>query len=100
MSRDPALESLSAGAPVLVAGGGVTGRAVLAALSRLGATATLCDDDPATRRNFAESGTATEDSATAAQHIVDYALVVTSPGFPPTRAGARRRRARRCAGLG
>ena len=84
MSLDPALESLSAGAPVLVAGGGVTGRAVLAALSRLGATATLCDDDPTTRRYFAETGTATEDSATAAQHIVDYALVVTSPGFPPT----------------
>jgi UDP-N-acetylmuramoylalanine--D-glutamate ligase len=84
MNPDPALESLSAGAPVLVAGGGVTGRAVLAALSRLGATATLCDDDPATRRQFAQTGTATEDSATAAQHIVDYALVVTSPGFPPT----------------
>ncbi|HXO57837.1 MAG TPA: Mur ligase family protein, partial [Mycobacterium sp.] len=84
MSPDPALESLSAGAPVLVAGGGVTGRAVLAALSRLGATAILCDDDPTTRRHFAETGTATEDSATAAQHIVDYALVVTSPGFPPT----------------
>ena len=84
MSPDPALESLSAGAPVLVAGGGVTGRAVLAALSRLGATATLCDDDPTTRQYFAETGTATEDSATAAQHIVDYALVVTSPGFPPT----------------
>ena len=84
MIPDPALESLSAGAPVLVAGGGVTGRAVLAALSRLGATATLCDDDPTTRRHFAETGTATEDSATAAQHIVDYALVVTSPGFPPT----------------
>src|ERR1700728_215362 len=84
MSPDPALDSLSAGAPVLVAGGGVTGRAVLAALSRLGATATLCDDDPAPRRHFGETGTATEDSATAAQHIVAYALVVTSPGFPPT----------------
>ena len=80
----PALEPLSAGAPVLVAGGGVTGRAVLAALNRLGATATLCDDDPNTRRQFAETGTATEDSATAAQHIADYVLVVTSPGFPPT----------------
>ena len=60
MSRSPApaLESLSAGAPVLVAGGGITGRAVLAALGRLGATATLCDDDPSTRRQFAETGTA------------------------------------------
>jgi UDP-N-acetylmuramoylalanine--D-glutamate ligase len=80
----PALEPLSAGAPVLVAGGGVTGRAVLTALSALGAVATLCDDDPATRRQFAESGTPTEDSATAAAHIADYALVVTSPGFSPT----------------
>src|ERR1700722_14940566 len=83
MSPDPALESLSAGAPVLVAGGGVTGRAVLAALNRLGATATLCGDDPTTRRHFAETGTAAEDSAAAVQHIVDYALVVASPGFPP-----------------
>jgi UDP-N-acetylmuramoylalanine--D-glutamate ligase len=83
MSRDPALESLPAGAPVLVAGGGVTGRAVLAALGALGATATLCDDDPTTRGQFAEAGTATADSATAAQHIADYSLVITSPGFPP-----------------
>jgi UDP-N-acetylmuramoylalanine--D-glutamate ligase len=80
----PALEPLSAGAPVLVAGGGVTGRAVLTALRALGAMATLCDDDPAIRRQFAESGTPTEDSATAAAHIADYALVVTSPGFAPT----------------
>jgi UDP-N-acetylmuramoylalanine--D-glutamate ligase len=79
-----ALEPLSAGAPVLVAGGGVTGRAVLAALGALGATATLCDDDPATRRQFTESGTPTEDSVTAAAHIADYALVITSPGFAPT----------------
>jgi UDP-N-acetylmuramoylalanine--D-glutamate ligase len=79
-----ALEQLSKGAPVLVAGGGVTGRAVLAALHALGATATLCDDDPATRRQFAEAGTPTEDSATAAAHIADYALMITSPGFSPT----------------
>jgi UDP-N-acetylmuramoylalanine--D-glutamate ligase len=79
----PALEQLSAGAPVLVTGGGVTGRAVLAALGALGAAATLCDDDPATRRQFAESGTPTEDSATAAARIGDYALVITSPGFSP-----------------
>ncbi|MDT5088917.1 MAG: UDP-N-acetylmuramoylalanine--D-glutamate ligase [Mycobacterium sp.] len=79
-----ALEQLSKGAPVLVAGGGVTGRAVLAALHALGATATLCDDDPATRRQFAEAGTPTEDSATAAARIADYALMITSPGFSPT----------------
>ena len=85
---------------MLVAGGGVTGRAVLAALAALGATATLCDDDPATRRQFAESGTPTEDSATAAAHIADYALVVVSPGLLADRAGARGRRGRRCPGLG
>ena len=79
-----ALEQLSKGAPVLVAGGGVTGRAVLAALHALGATATLCDDDPATRQQFAEAGTPTEDSATAAARIADYALMITSPGFSPT----------------
>jgi UDP-N-acetylmuramoylalanine--D-glutamate ligase len=79
----PTLEPLSAGAPVLVAGGGITGRAVLAALAALGATATLCDDDPATRRQFAESGTPTEDSASAAAHVADYALVIVSPGFSP-----------------
>jgi UDP-N-acetylmuramoylalanine--D-glutamate ligase len=84
MSPDPALEPLSGGGPVLVAGGGITGRAVLTALNALGATATLCDDDPDTRRQFAESGTPTEDSATAAAHIADYALVIASPGFSPT----------------
>jgi UDP-N-acetylmuramoylalanine--D-glutamate ligase len=80
----PALEQLSAGAPVLVAGGGVTGRAVLAALGALGATATLCEDSAATRQQFADAGTPTVDSATAAAHIADYALVVVSPGFPPS----------------
>jgi UDP-N-acetylmuramoylalanine--D-glutamate ligase len=81
---DPALEPLSAGAPVLVAGGGVTGRAVLTALAELGATATLCDDSCTTREQFAQAGTPAVDSATAAAHITDYALVVVSPGFPPT----------------
>jgi UDP-N-acetylmuramoylalanine--D-glutamate ligase len=77
------LDPLVAGAPVLVAGGGVTGRAVLAALARFGAAATLCDDDPATLRQYAESGVATVSMSTATQQISDYALVVTSPGFSP-----------------
>jgi len=68
---------------VLVAGGGVTGRAVLAALTRYGAAPTLCDDDPATLRKYAEGGVATVSMSTATQHISDYALVVTSPGFSP-----------------
>jgi UDP-N-acetylmuramoylalanine--D-glutamate ligase len=87
MSRDTErglLSDLKPGTPVLVAGGGVTGRSVLAALAPLGVTATLCDDDPTTRRQFADAGTATTSSSIAAQRITDYALVVTSPGFPPT----------------
>ncbi len=78
------LEPLASGKPVLVAGGGVTGRAVLAALVRFGATPTLCDDDPATLRRFADSGATTVTASIATQQISDYDLVVTSPGFSPT----------------
>ncbi|UMB71647.1 UDP-N-acetylmuramoyl-L-alanine--D-glutamate ligase [Mycobacterium paraterrae] len=80
----PGLEVLSAGAPVLVAGGGVTGRAVVAALDALGAAATLCDDSAATRQQFTDAGYPTEDSTTAAAHVADYVLVVVSPGFAPS----------------
>jgi UDP-N-acetylmuramoylalanine--D-glutamate ligase len=69
---------------VLVTGAGVTGRSVMAALARLGAQATLCDDDAAALQRFAGTGFATVDTATAARRITDYALVVTSPGFRPT----------------
>jgi UDP-N-acetylmuramoylalanine--D-glutamate ligase len=78
------LGPLVPGACVLVAGGGVTGRAVLAALAPLGVTAAVCDDDPAILQQHADTGTATVDPATAAAQIADYALVVTSPGFRPT----------------
>jgi UDP-N-acetylmuramoylalanine--D-glutamate ligase len=78
------LDPLMAGAPVLVAGGGVTGKAVLAALTRFGAAATLCDDDPATLGRYADSGVATATTSTAARRVSDYALVVTSPGFSPS----------------
>jgi UDP-N-acetylmuramoylalanine--D-glutamate ligase len=82
-TTDP-LGPLVPGAPVLVAGGGVTGRAVLAALTPLGVTATLCDDDPATLRRYADTGVATVDPAIAVARIADYALLVTSPGFRPS----------------
>ncbi len=62
----------------------MTGRAVLAALTRFGATPTVCDDDPAMLRPYADSGVATVDPGVAERHISDYALVVTSPGFQPT----------------
>ncbi|HYB37355.1 MAG TPA: UDP-N-acetylmuramoyl-L-alanine--D-glutamate ligase [Mycobacterium sp.] len=88
-AHDPAADHagvhpLVPGVRVLVAGGGVTGRSVLAVLAPLGATATVCDDDPATLRRHADSGVPTVSSSTAAAQIADYALVVTSPGFPPT----------------
>jgi UDP-N-acetylmuramoylalanine--D-glutamate ligase len=78
------LDPLVPGAAVLVAGGGVTGRAVLAALRRFGAAPTLCDDDPVTVRGFADSGVAAASTSTAINGIGDYALVVASPGFSPT----------------
>lgn len=79
----PGLEPLAPGAPVLVAGGGVTGRAVLAALTRFGATPTLCDDDEATLRRYAETGVATLTVSAAMRRVGEFALVVTSPGFAP-----------------
>lgn len=73
---------LEPGARVLVAGAGVTGRAVLDALAPLGLELTLCDDDPAALSRYA--GHTTLSPARAATRIGDYALVVTSPGFPPS----------------
>ncbi|WP_255398015.1 Mur ligase family protein, partial [Mycobacterium sp. 1465703.0] len=78
------LDPLAPGAPVLVAGGRVTGKAVLAALTRFGAAPTVCDDDPATLRGHADAGVQTTSTATAIEQISRYALVVTSPGFSPT----------------
>jgi UDP-N-acetylmuramoylalanine--D-glutamate ligase len=72
------------GAKVLVAGARVTGRAILAALTPLGARATLTDDSPAALTEFAQHGVAVLDAANAADRIADYYLVVTSPGLPPT----------------
>ncbi|WP_191498419.1 UDP-N-acetylmuramoyl-L-alanine--D-glutamate ligase [Mycobacterium simulans] len=77
------LDPLVPGAPVLVAGGRVTGQAVQAALTRWGATPTVCDDDPAMLRRYVDEGVATTTPAEAIQRIAEYALVVTSPGFRP-----------------
>ena len=84
MSGHDPLDPLAPGAPVLVAGAGVTGRAVLAALTRFGTAPTLCDDDPAALSQYAERGVAATTPSTAAQQISRYSLVVTSPGFSPT----------------
>ncbi|CRH10892.1 UDP-N-acetylmuramoyl-L-alanyl-D-glutamate synthetase [Mycobacterium tuberculosis] len=77
------LDPLGPGAPVLVAGGRVTGQAVAAVLTRFGATPTVCDDDPVMLRPHAERGLPTVSSSDAVQQITGYALVVASPGFSP-----------------
>jgi UDP-N-acetylmuramoylalanine--D-glutamate ligase len=72
------------GEAVLVAGAGITGRAVLAALTPLGARATLTDDSPAALTSYAQRGVAVIDPGNAVERISDFALVVTSPGLAPT----------------
>ncbi|WP_448466858.1 UDP-N-acetylmuramoyl-L-alanine--D-glutamate ligase [Mycolicibacterium sp. XJ870] len=78
------LAPLTPGAPVLVTGAGVTGRAVLAALAPLGVLATITDDSPSTLTALAAQGAAVIDSANAVERISEFDLVVTSPGFAPT----------------
>ena len=78
------LEPIEPGTPVLVAGAGITGRAVLAALASLGASATLTDDSPSALTSYAQQGVAVVDPGDAVEWISRFALVVTSPGFPPT----------------
>ncbi|MGB3331620.1 MAG: UDP-N-acetylmuramoyl-L-alanine--D-glutamate ligase [Mycobacterium sp.] len=77
----PELAPLSAGARVLVAGAGVTGRAILNALAPFGLDVTLCDDNAAALQAHPEVTTCTPDEAAA--QIEGYTLVVTSPGFGP-----------------
>ena len=82
MSR-PAVAPLAPGTRVLVTGAGITGRSVSAALEPTGVRLTICDDDPlALQRLITPASVVT--TADAVAHIADYALVVTSPGFPPT----------------
>jgi len=80
----PGLGPLLPGAKVLVAGAGVTGKAVLNALTPLGALADLTDDRPMALEPFAFDGVRVIDAESAAARISDYALVVTSPGLPPS----------------
>ncbi|CAN5232654.1 UDP-N-acetylmuramoyl-L-alanine--D-glutamate ligase [soil metagenome] len=64
-------------------GAGITGRAVLTALTPLGALADLTDDRPMALEPFAYDGVRVIDADSAAARISDYVLVVTSPGLPP-----------------
>ncbi len=79
----PEVEPLAPGARVLVTGAGITGRSVSAALEPTGVRLTICDDDPlALQRLVTPASVVT--TAEAVAGISDYALVITSPGFPPT----------------
>ncbi len=82
------LESITPGTlrgeAVLVAGAGITGRAVLAALAPLGARTTLTDDSASALTSYARQGVAVIDPGDAVERMSDFGLVVTSPGFPPT----------------
>ncbi|CAJ1502644.1 UDP-N-acetylmuramoyl-L-alanine--D-glutamate ligase [[Mycobacterium] holstebronense] len=81
MTPEPGLGVLSAGARVLVAGAGITGRAIVNALAPFGLAVTLCDDNVAALAAYSEVTTCSP--AEAAAQISGYALVVTSPGFGP-----------------
>ncbi|MGE0214354.1 UDP-N-acetylmuramoyl-L-alanine--D-glutamate ligase [Mycolicibacterium sp.] len=78
------MEPIAPGAAVLVVGAGITGRAVLAALTPLGVRATLTDDRPTALTASAQQGIEVLDAGAAADRVSDFALVVTSPGIPPT----------------
>ena len=56
-----------------------------AALEPLGVRLTISDDDPAAlQRLTPPTASRRRPPTTAVAQIADYALVVTSPGFPPT----------------
>ncbi|MCB9441342.1 MAG: UDP-N-acetylmuramoyl-L-alanine--D-glutamate ligase [Mycolicibacterium sp.] len=74
---------LRPGARVLVAGAGMTGRSVLAALEPLGVQAVLTDDRVDALTDAAHGGVEVLDAAAAAARIAEFDLVVTSPGLPP-----------------
>ncbi|NGR05975.1 UDP-N-acetylmuramoyl-L-alanine--D-glutamate ligase [bacterium SGD-2] len=74
------------GARVLVAGGGMSGRATLGPLADLGAAVTVADRDPQALARCRELGADTvdlDDLVADASSLHAYALVVTSPGFAP-----------------
>ena len=71
------------GTRLLVAGARVTGRAVLAAVAPFDVRVAICDDNPTTLTQFADTVEAMT-TAEAAGRIGDFDLVVTSPGFAPT----------------
>lgn len=74
---------LSPGARVLVAGAGITGRAILTAVTPLGVLADLTDDNAAALQPLAFEGVRVIDADSARDRVAEYVLVITSPGLPP-----------------
>lgn len=79
------------GARVLVAGAGISGRATIEPLLDLGARVTVTDRNPDALAHSVELGADTIELDALLEDIADdnavtmreFALVVTSPGFPP-----------------
>jgi len=78
------LEPLTPGARVLVTGAGITGRAVVAALASWDVETRVCDDNAEALAALAANAVSTMSPADAVAAIDRFALVITSPGFPPT----------------
>ena len=70
------------GARVLVTGAGITGRAIVGALSSWDLDLRVCDDNIAALESM--SGVDTIAVADAIKRAAEFDLVVTSPGFAPT----------------
>ncbi|CAM2971074.1 UDP-N-acetylmuramoyl-L-alanine--D-glutamate ligase [Prescottella defluvii] len=74
------------GGNVLVAGAGISGRAVIAPLHDLGARVTVTDTNADALARCGELGAATvplDDLVADPQRVAEFALVITSPGFRP-----------------
>ena len=80
----PSLGPLTAGARVLVAGAGLTGRSVLAVLAPLDVRAELTDDREAALAALDLPDVTVVSAAEAAARVAVYAVVITSPGLPPS----------------
>ncbi|WP_027505848.1 UDP-N-acetylmuramoyl-L-alanine--D-glutamate ligase [Rhodococcus sp. UNC23MFCrub1.1] len=85
--REPLTSPLDLrGRRVLVAGGRVSGRAVIPALLEVGASVTVADSDTSSLEACADLGVDTvsmDAIATDRDAVAESALVVTSPGFRP-----------------
>ena len=94
------LDALTAGARVLVAGAGVTGRSVLTALAPLEVRAELTDDNAAALRTLAEQGVTVIDADVRGRPRRRLRRGRHQSRVAAELAGAGGRRGRRDSGLG